>query len=262
MNNENKKIIGYDSQTGQPIYETQNDHTNDTKNNKNKTWIIVIGIIVGVILLIGGLFTYNIFKIFNAANNLKDNINDVIDEEKEEYEEEKEEKKNHENIAKDILSNGVLSKEMRLVSTKCEWDVISSNCNLGDYYYFIDNAKYDLYKHYWLEDIDNTTYYDGLNENLGQLGDYAFYVVNVTEISSTTDHDYGNVHLKKDKDYYLVEVYDKAIYYLYVEDLAEPFSEEKNLHINEVHRFDENNLIKQYICYYENEKLIKEELYK
>ena len=80
MNNENKRIIGYDSQTGQPIYETQNDQTNDTKNNKNKTWIIVIGIIVGVILLIGGLFTYNIFKIFNAANNLKDNINDVIDE--------------------------------------------------------------------------------------------------------------------------------------------------------------------------------------
>ena len=31
-------------------------------------------------------------------------------------------------LLSDILSNDVLSKEMRLVSTKCEWDVISSNC--------------------------------------------------------------------------------------------------------------------------------------
>ncbi len=53
MNNEEKKIIGYDPQTGQPIYGGENPQPVATETKKKSNAGLIIGIIVGVIVFLG-----------------------------------------------------------------------------------------------------------------------------------------------------------------------------------------------------------------
>ena len=67
MNNENNKIIGYDPQTGLPIYETQNlqsiNNINDKKNNKQSKLITA--------LIITNFITFILMSVFIVAFILK-----------------------------------------------------------------------------------------------------------------------------------------------------------------------------------------------
>ncbi len=81
------------------------------------------------------------------------------------------------------------------------------------YYFYIDEDDYDDYKFDWLEDYPKENYYDGLNKGMGQYGDYMQHCINILTLQYETNSDYGGVPLEKNKLYYLVCVYDKAIYY-------------------------------------------------
>ena len=60
MNNEEKKVTGYDPQTGQPIYGV-----NEEPKKKSNVGLI-IGIIVGVVVFLG-ICTFAVFAVFGAA---------------------------------------------------------------------------------------------------------------------------------------------------------------------------------------------------
>lgn len=71
MNNEEKKIVGYDPQTGQPIYEEQNTQPVQVEEPKKKSHAgLIIGIIIGVIVFLG-LCLIGLFFLFGAMFTAK-----------------------------------------------------------------------------------------------------------------------------------------------------------------------------------------------
>ena len=67
MNNEEKKIVGYDPQTGQPIYEENTQPVTTEPKKKSKAGLI-IGIIIGVIVFLG-LCIFGIIALLGVAFN-------------------------------------------------------------------------------------------------------------------------------------------------------------------------------------------------
>ena len=66
MNNEEKKIIGYDPQTGQPIYGGENPQPVATETKKKSNAGLIIGIIVGVIVFLG-IVVFAVLALFGVA---------------------------------------------------------------------------------------------------------------------------------------------------------------------------------------------------
>lgn len=66
MNQENKKIVGYNTETGEPIYEQVSSDINTTIVNthvsRNKTPLIIVGCVITVIVL----FLFGIFCVFTG----------------------------------------------------------------------------------------------------------------------------------------------------------------------------------------------------
>ena len=66
MNNEEKKIIGYDPQTGQPIYGGETPQPVATETKKKSNAGLIIGIIVGVIVFLG-IVVFAVLALFGGA---------------------------------------------------------------------------------------------------------------------------------------------------------------------------------------------------
>ncbi len=92
------------------------------------------------------------------------------------------------------------------------WGLETPNYH-DQYYFYIDEDDYENHKIDWLEDFPKEKYYDGLNKGMGQYSDYMQHCINISPLQYDANIDYGGVSLKKNKLYYLVCVYDKAIYY-------------------------------------------------
>lgn len=117
------------------------------------------------------------------------------------------------------------------------------------YYFYIDKDKYYDYKEYWLEDVPREKYREGFNESLWETGDYAQHCINIKMRNYTQDSEYMGIKLKKDTEYYIVSVYDKALYYVYING----FEDENNFIRNSGFRVDKDSCIAT-IIYHKNGK--------
>ena len=161
-------------------------------------------------------------------------------------------------IVDELKQNNVVPNTWRYVANTSTSEYQEGSF-ASKYYFFIDNEKYDSYKHYWLEGVEKTEYRNGYNKDLKEEGQYVLHAIRIYDLTYDTDKDYYNVHLSKDKVYYFVDIYDKAIYY-------------KCIHQNEYENdytiftecnYQSDSLSSEYIFYQENgewrsEKLIRE----
>lgn len=116
----------------------------------------------------------------------------------------------------------------------CSWGMETPNY-YDQYNFYIDEADYNDYKDYWLEDVPKEKYREGLNEDLWYTGDLVQHCINIYKLNYSENEDYMGVKLKKNTNYYLVSVYDRAVYYEYIhryED-ADNFFRSSNFNIDE-----------------------------
>ncbi len=97
------------------------------------------------------------------------------------------------------------------------WGMETPN-NHDKYYFYIDNDKYYDYKEYWLEDVPKEKFREGFNKNLWETGDYVQHCINIEMRNNPENGEYMGIKLEKDRDYYVVSVYDKALYFAYLYD--------------------------------------------
>lgn len=90
------------------------------------------------------------------------------------------------------------------------------------YYFYIDKDKYYDYKEYWLEDVPAEKFREGFNKNLWETGDYVQHCINIKMRNNTENSEYMGIKLEKDRDYYVVTVYEKALYFVYIYDFKDP----------------------------------------
>ena len=163
----------------------------------------------------------------------------------------------YDSIPKELLNRNLISKNLKYVGYEYGWKYEWID-KTDKYYFYIDNDNYDKYKNYWLEGIDKSEYTDKYNKNLATYGDYAFKAININDLVYKSDVEYGNVHLTANKTYYLVQIYDEAIYYKYVSAVDE--KDETKYYIYSASSFKEDSISKEYIFHQENNKWKIEEL--
>lgn len=228
-----------------------NSQNNKGKKSKTKTILITLGIVVSVILLVEivsvGLF---IKALGNEIDGIKDKID--ADDEKEQTREDI-----YDSIPKELLNRNLISKDLKYVNYRYGWGMEWTD-KTNKYYYYIDSNNYDKYKSYWLEGIDKSQYRDKYNDGLATYGDYVFKEINVNDLSYTSDVEYGNVHLKANETYYLVQICNEAIYYNYVSALD--VNNETKYYVYSASNCKEDSITKEYIFHQENNKWEIEEL--
>ena len=109
-------------------------------------------------------------------------------------------------------------------------------------FFYIDEDKYEEYEHYWLEGIDASKYYDGMNDDLRENGDWVFHMIEIQLLTYSDEVEYNDILLESDTPYYLVSIYDKASYFCKVKEMSNGFS------ISPVADYDEESLTKKMIC--------------
>ena len=203
---------------------------------KSKKKKIIIGICVSIIICIIIFCIYFAISPFNQES-------------------EQEQEDVYNSIVTKLSQNNLISNNWTYVSDRYGWG--TETVNLSDkYYFYIDNENYEEYKHYWLEDVDKTQYREGYNRDLWKFGDYIFHAINISTLSYRSDIDYGNVHMYPNKTYYLVQIYDNAIYYEYISN----YKDENNYSKGSNFKLNYDSLANEYIFYLENGQLIMEKL--
>lgn len=221
---------------------------NNQKKSKSTLKIIIIVVIVSLVLLIGlfagimGMIGYGVNSISNKVNNYKET--------------EKIRKETYDSIPKELVNKKMVSSNWKYVDSSYGWSGEWTNKE-DKYYFYIDEENYNLYKNYWLEDVEESDYYSGLNKDLFKYGNRVFHLINISSLVYNSDIEYGNVHMHKDKTYYLVQIYDKAIYYKYISS----YKDINNYILLSNFDYDRDSLLKEYIFYQDNNNWIIEELY-
>lgn len=198
-------------------YEESNPEINKKKKSVLKPILITIGIIFAVCLIIGII---TIKLIFAGLEQGIDTIKDKIDA----YEEKEQTRENiYDSIPKELEKRNLISNNLKYISSSYGWGMESVD-KTNKYYFYIPSEQYDKYKHYWLEGVEESEYMNGYNSKLFETGDYVFYAINVSDLKYTHDIEYGNVRLKANKQYYMVQIYDEAIFYNYIRKYEEDSS--------------------------------------
>lgn len=181
-----------------------------------------------------------------------ENIKDTIDsyEEKEEYKEDL-----YDSIPKELINRNLISNNLKYVASDYEWGMESAD-KTDKYYFYIANEQYNNYKSYWLEDVNKSQYREGYNRNLWETGDYVFYAINVSDLKYSSDIQYGNINLKANKQYYLVQIYDEAIYFKYIWN----YKEDGSYLVDSKFKYKDDSLLKEYIFSQDSSKWLIEEL--
>lgn len=219
------------------------------KKSKKKKIIIgcFIALAIGVLIYI----IYNIvllFNVFDIIGNAADNVSDKINK----YKENEENREAlYDSIPEELFNRGLISNDLKYVNYKYGWGMEWTD-KTDKYYFYIDSNNYDKYKKYWLEGIDKSQYRDDYNSGLATYGDYVFKAINVSDLSYTSDVEYGNVHLTANKTYYLVQIYDEAIYFEYIS-----YNEDTDKYnIWPASNYKEESLSGEYIFYKENDEWV------
>lgn len=224
--------------------------TNNQKKSKSTLKIVIIAIIVITVLIICLFIGIIGFGIANLSSNISNKVNNYKETEKIRNE-------TYDSIPEELINKKIISSNWKYVDYAYGWS--GERINKKDkFYFYIDDEEYDLYKNYWLEDVEESNYEDGLNRYLWEYGDRVFHLINISSLSYNSDIDYGNVHMAKDKTYYLVQIYNKAIYYKYISH----YKDINNYSISSNFDYDRDSLLKEYIFYQDNNEWVIEELYR
>ena len=213
--------------------------------NKGKNILIAVLISIGVILLgviISVSITFNTFS--SIFSKLKEEYFPHVD-----YDEK------YGSIIQELFDKNLINNNWKYAGQNSEWGLLGSVKN-HKYYFYINKEDYDNYKYYWdFSNENNSKYYEGYNEFLKNTGDYIFHMIELEELKYSEDIDYGNMHLNKNNIYYLIEIYDKALYYKYVAR-----STDKGNIIEVKSDYDRDSLLKEYIFHNQNNKWVIDEL--
>lgn len=170
--------------------------------------------------------------------------------------EDEEREKVFDSINKDIVNTGLVSSNWKYVASKYSWSGEMPNYREINYFY-IDKNVYDEYKYYWLEDVDESEYKDGLNRMLGTIGNKVFYDINIYELGEQSDGDYRGVSTIPNTKYYLIDICDNVLYYRYISAHGEDMD---SYSIIPIANTSDANTIKEYLAHLENNKWIYEEI--
>lgn len=220
---------------------------NNNKISKKKIIIIIIGALIIIVCLILLLSKLAFAKL---NNNIIKPVNNIM------------EKTNKENelfnsIIEELLANNMFPNNLIYVDKYYGWE--NEWINKKDkYYFYIDENNYDKYKSYWLEDIDIEKCIDNYNINLIDTGDYIFHAINIKELGNfELNSSFENITITSTEIYYLINIYNEAIYYRYVNRLEQNKSKYTTI---PVFKCNENSIDKRYLFHKENDKWIIEEL--
>lgn len=169
---------------------------------------IFIGILVAFNAMIIFGFVFMIFVI-NGIPNAIDEIGDKIFEIPNNY---KNREKVYEKIIQKLEDENIMPNSWKYAGKDYSWGFEMANYS-DKYCFYIDQDIYNEYTHYWLEDKDTTEFPDGYNSGLSQSGEYVFHCINIKEISYESNDEYEDIVMYKDKDYYSVKIYERALYY-------------------------------------------------
>ena len=154
---------------------------------------------------------------------------------------EEERKKMHEDILKKLSAEKIIEDDWVYVGDQCTWGYESSDCS-HQYYFYIDQEKYEQYKNYWLEDVEISK---DLNADLSENGEDVFYGIYISE---TTDQSTNQTQ-------YHITVYDRSLYYKYVID----YKEDKGYAISSNYKCEKENISRKFVMYLENNEWVIEE---
>ncbi len=157
-------------------------------------------------------------------------------------------------INNDLVSTGLIPSSWKYVDQNYSWGGEMPNHYEINYIY-IEKDLYDEYKYYWLEDIDDSEYEDGLNKSLVTTGDKVFYDVCIYDLGENLDGKYGGVSTIPDTRYFLITIYDNVLYYTYVSVVGEDSYGMQDM----IDKYDAN-IIKGYLAHQEDNKWIYEEV--
>ncbi|MGX8774084.1 MAG: LptM family lipoprotein [Bacillota bacterium] len=169
-------------------------------------------------------------------------------------EEEKEIDAVFDSINKDIAGTSIVPSNWKYVDSLFPSGGEMIICN-EKHFFYIEKDIYDEYKYYWLEDVDDSDYRDGLNSELRTVGNKVFYDINMSNLGELSDGDYRGVSTTPDARYYLITIYDNVLYYNDVSEIGEDA-----YGISPVFDTSEANTIKEYLAHQENGKWIYEEI--
>ena len=222
---------------------------------KKKRFARILMIGCGVVL--AGCILFAVL-FFSALGSVIDGLKDIIDSRAQQA---ADRDALYQSIADDVAASEPLFAEATQVGSDYGWGAETPNPS-NQYFFFLPDALYGNfpdslhadYSSYWLDNVGPSAYYEGLNQDLGTSGDYVFSAVNVSELSYRSDVDYAGVPLAANEIYYLVTIYEKAIYYRYVYR----YEDEEHYTVITDFRCDEDSRAKRYIYHWENEAWAKE----
>ena len=219
------------------------------KSRKKKIVIGIIAVLIVAIILYG-IYVFGV--IFISFGKVVDKVSDKIND----YQEKVEEREDiYNSIVDEMESNKLIPDDWQFVSKDYGW--LGEWIDRSDqYYFYINDEKYEEYKNYWLEGENTTKYRDNYNRDLWKFGDYIFHAINISDLSYNEDIDYANVHLTKNNTYYLVQIYANSIYYKYIYS----YKDDGSYSILSNFQLDDDSLSSEYIFYQENGKWIIEKL--
>ena len=216
---------------------------------KNSTKI-VIGIVIAVAVVMLAIIIFLFVCFVDMVNDIKENIDNRAKEKQQIAE-------IYDSIPEDLFDRGILSDDLKYVGYDYAWGYKSADTS-RKYYFYIDSDNYDEYKHYWLEDVGGLRYQDGYNSHLASFGNYVFSAVYVSDLSYTYDTEYCGVDLLANKTYYVVCIYDQAIYYKYVRKYGS--DDNPRYHNYTGHSVKDESLSQKYIYYQENDEWVVHQL--
>ena len=148
-------------------------------------------------------------------------------------------------ILNELSEQGYIHSDWRFVGTASDstWGADKRNRN----YFYIDADKYKDYSFYWSGEYEKSDLYE--------TGDQVFYMVSMTILNYSDDVDYGNVHLKGRQTYYLVDIYDKALYFVQRTDYDNG-SSSRQPHFT----YDADSLSHRFVFYKDDKGLKMEEV--
>ena len=114
-------------------------------------------------------------------------------------------------------------------------------------YFYIDADNYKDYSFYWSGEYEKSDLYE--------TGDQVFYMVSMLELKNSDGVDYGNVHLKGRQTYYVVDMYDKALYFVQRTDYDNgSYSKQPRF------TYDADSLSHRFVFYKDDKELKMEEV--
>lgn len=161
----------------------------------------------------------------------------------------------YQSIVDDVTASELIFEGTSQVGFAYSWGAETPDKKSPNYF-FLPDSLYGAYCAYWLENIDPSALYEGLNQDLWETGDPVFYAIHISKTAYASDTDVEGIPLRAGKEYYFVDIYDKAIYYQYVSG----YQDAEHYTVLPGYRCFEYGAARCWLYYQENGEWVKEAL--